>query len=93
MEVTKDMCEKINKRDDVFDEFFLEEALPETKEEARKRGACRCGDNNQCREYEKIFVCQNFPQVRINEKISIDRLWSAACHRIYSDGVELCVCR
>ncbi len=23
MEVTKDMCEKINKRDDVFDEFFL----------------------------------------------------------------------
>lgn len=36
MEVTKDMCEKINKRDDVFDEFFLEEALPETKEEAGK---------------------------------------------------------
>ena len=34
--VTKDMCEKINKRDDVFDEFFLEEALPETKEEAGK---------------------------------------------------------
>lgn len=25
MEVTKDMCERINKRDDVFDEFFLEE--------------------------------------------------------------------
>ena len=36
MEVTKDMCEKINKRNDVFDEFFLEEALPETKEEAGK---------------------------------------------------------
>lgn len=36
MEVTKDMCEKINKRDDVFDEFFLEEARLEMKEEAGK---------------------------------------------------------
>ena len=32
MEVTKDMCERINKRDDVFDEFFLEEGLPESYE-------------------------------------------------------------
>lgn len=37
MDVTKDMCQKINKRDDVSREFFSEEALPtpqkETKEE------------------------------------------------------------
>lgn len=32
MEVTKNMCERINKRDDVYDEFFLEEGLPETYE-------------------------------------------------------------
>ena len=32
------MCirDRIKKRNDVFDEFFLEEALPETKEEAGK---------------------------------------------------------
>lgn len=28
MDAIKDMCKKINKRDDVYDEFFLEEALP-----------------------------------------------------------------
>lgn len=33
MEVLKEMCEKINKRDDVHDEFFLEIGLPEKKED------------------------------------------------------------
>ena len=33
MEVLKEMCEKINKRDDVYDEFFLEIGLPEKKED------------------------------------------------------------
>lgn len=33
METLKDMCEKINKRNDVSDEFFLEEALPVQREQ------------------------------------------------------------
>lgn len=33
MEVLKEMCEKINKRDDVYDEVFLEIGLPEKKED------------------------------------------------------------
>ena len=33
MEVLKEMCEKINKRDDVYDEFFLEIGLPEKRED------------------------------------------------------------
>lgn len=32
MEATKDMCGKINKRDDVLDKSFLEEALPQQRE-------------------------------------------------------------
>lgn len=36
MDVTKDMCEKINKRDDVSDEFFYEEALPVSREQAKQ---------------------------------------------------------
>lgn len=36
MDVTKEMCEKINKREDVFDEFFLEEALPVSREQVQK---------------------------------------------------------
>ena len=33
METLKDMCEKINKRDDVADKIFMEDALPERKED------------------------------------------------------------
>lgn len=36
MDVTKDMCQKINKRNDVSDEFFFEEALPVRPKETRK---------------------------------------------------------
>lgn len=33
METLKEMCQKINKREDVYDEFFLESGLPEKKED------------------------------------------------------------
>lgn len=44
MDVTKDMCQKINKRDDVSDKFFFENALPVLPKETGKEEQAECAE-------------------------------------------------
>lgn len=72
MEVIKDMCEKINKRDDVSDEFFLEEALPESREQVAREQKAELAKREalQKREQKKSFF-NHFRSRKKDEKESI----------------------
>lgn len=73
MEVTKDMCEKINKRNDISDESFLEEALPESRQQVAKEQEAELAKSKalQKRGHKKSFF-NHFRLRKQDEKDSID---------------------